>query len=279
MASFALFSHKKSEYIAKFTCLVIFIIFVLLLDKKTYIFIGLKDYIQNIFITFQVKINEFPENIKNILLDSINYDALVKQNKYLANELAIAKMQINKNYSISNEYEQLQEILQLKQTIKITTIPSKILYFSQNSSNKNTAIIEGGENKNIKINQIIISPLGLVGKISKVYVNYSEITLITSPNLLIPVQNLAGDVQAIASSNSSNNYYSSLNINYVAPNNNLKNGDILVTSGLDEIYPQGLIVGKITKISMQKNQDFLSIQASLNNITNMRYVLILSSNK
>ena len=50
-----------------------------------------------------------------------------------------------------------------------------------------------------------------------------------------------------------------LKAKYIALNEDVIEGDSLITSGLDNVFPEGYLIGKISKIKKNINQDFLDV--------------------
>ena len=53
-----------------------------------------------------------------------------------------------------------------------------------------------------------------------------------------------------------------LQAEFISLNEDVKEGDYLITSGLDNIFPEGYLIGEITKIKKDEDEDFLSVKVS-----------------
>ena len=87
------------------------------------------------------------------------------------------------------------------------------------------------------------------GKVSKVYDNYSELELITNPNSIVSART-EDDVLGIARGGDEEN-----GLLYFQPSvyeDNLTVGDEIFTSGVSDIYPEGIKLGKQKKLMTKK---------------------------
>jgi rod shape-determining protein MreC len=73
----------------------------------------------------------------------------------------------------------------------------------------------------------------------------SEVTLLTDKEQAIPVQVLRNGLRSVAYGRGQSGL---LDLRFVAPNADIQVGDVLVTSGLDGMYPAGLAVAKVTQV-------------------------------
>ena len=105
--------------------------------------------------------------------------------------------------------------------------------------------------------QVAIDEKGLLGQISFVEKNKSIITLISDPGHALLATNTRTKKRIVISGTGD---YQELKGLYVPINADIKEGDLLLTSGLDDIFPEGHMVGKILTVEMEKGIDFSEIQ-------------------
>ena len=128
--------------------------------------------------------------------------------------------------------------------------------FSDINNLNNKVYIDLGEEDNIKVNMIAVYGDYLVGKVSKVYDNYSELELITNPNSIVSART-EDDVLGIARGGDEEN-----GLLYFQPSvyeDNLTVGDEIFTSGVSDIYPEGIKLGKIEKVNDKENYAYKMI--------------------
>ncbi len=111
-------------------------------------------------------------------------------------------------------------------------------------------IVSLGSQQGIIAGQAAMDESGVIGQVTQVYPFSSEVTLITDKDLAIPIQVERNGLRAIVFGHGRDG---SIDLPYLPMNVDIREGDRLVTSGIDGIYPSGLAVAKVTRI--ERNQD------------------------
>ena len=131
-------------------------------------------------------------------------------------------------------------------------------------------VISKGSNDNIKKGNIVINENGLIGIISKVNKNSSEVKLITNSDTSISVK--INNSYGILKSKDNKLYVENIKLD-----KKINIGDKVYTSGLTSI-PEGIIIGTVSKV----NKDSLELEYILdinssNNFNNIKYVGVITS--
>jgi rod shape-determining protein MreC len=108
-----------------------------------------------------------------------------------------------------------------------------------------TIEIDQGSHDGIVPNLPVLTPDGLIGRVSSVGLTRSQVILIGDPNCRVSalVQNAAQDTGILSASGPLNS--SLADLTYLASNANLKSGEPVVTSGIGGVFPKGIPVGEI----------------------------------
>ncbi len=134
-------------------------------------------------------------------------------------------------------------------------------------------LINRGGNSGVYRSQPVITGDGVLGQVYRTGPFSSEIILITDSEHGLPVQVLRSGVRTIALGTGR---ATALELPYVPQNFDVKVGDVLVTSGLDEVFPYGLPVARITKVERDPAQPLAAITAApLARIESDREVLFI----
>lgn len=198
------------------------------------------------------------------------------------NTLFAIRNLVSENAKINQEVNQLSfENARLKSAQDENTALRKALNFAQQSPLKllpvealaldttgftQTIIIDKGSDYNIQLNQpIVVQPGLLVGKVTKVYPGSAEVTLITDPSIVINGEVVDSAARGLIKGE----HGLGLSLDLVTQNELIKTGDQVITSGLSEDFPRGLLIGKISAIR-SSNTDlfqkaFVSPAADLRN--------------
>jgi rod shape-determining protein MreC len=134
-------------------------------------------------------------------------------------------------------------------------------------------LINRGGNSGVYRAQPVITGDGVLGQVFRTGPFSSEIILITDSEHALPVQVLRSGVRTIALGTGRS---TALELPYVPQNYDVKVGDLLVTSGLDEVFPYGLPVARVTRVDRDPAQPLARITAApLARIESDREVLFI----
>jgi len=102
----------------------------------------------------------------------------------------------------------------------------------------------------------VVDESGVVGQVTRVHALLAEVTLLTDKDQAIPVQVARNGLRAVAFGGGSSGL---LELRYLAANAEIVNGDRLVTSGIDGVYPQGLPVATVTRVERDATNIFARV--------------------
>jgi len=135
-------------------------------------------------------------------------------------------------------------------------------------------VVNRGAGDGVYEGQPVLDAFGIVGQILHVGQTTSRIILITDISHAVPVRVKRNGLRLLASGSGQ---IDRLNHNFVPQSADIKVGDVLVTSGLGEKYPEGYPVSTITFVSNDESREFLRVYSSpIAEIDRLRYLLLLS---
>ena len=241
---------KKREINNKFIAVVfisisLFIIIFTVMDSKETRKLKTKilDYGSYFVYSFSTPIKTISLSYQNIM----NIYNVYNENKKLKDDVSRIELLENELISLKHENNLLKDTLNIKNTLYFDYYTAKVLVGIRSSFLK-TLVIFSGHDEKIYEGFPVISNNDLLGHVYESGKLTSRVLLITDINSRIPVTVLNKNSRIILSGNNSN-YLDILNLGDV---NNIRVGDKLVTSGDGGVYPQGIPVGKIVKISSNK---------------------------
>ena len=192
----------------------------------------------------------------------------------------------NEKYKIENEelkkqLEDMKELLDINETIADYT------YVNANVINRNldywsdTITINKGEYDGITKDMPVVIGNNLIGKIISTTTFNSTVRLITATDVVdkisIKIKNKDTYVYGILNGyNKENNTYT---IEGISQTIKIENGSIVTTTGMGDIFPAGIIIGKITGINTDNFDlsNVLEMQSDVN-FDNINYVTVLRRN-
>jgi rod shape-determining protein MreC len=126
------------------------------------------------------------------------------------------------------------------------------------SSLRQRLLINRGGRSGVYKSQPVVTGEGVLGQVFRTGPFSSEIILITDAEHALPVTVLRSGVRTIAIGTGRS---TALDLPYVPQNYDVKVGDLLVTSGLGQVFPYGLPVGRVTKVTRDPAEPLAQIQA------------------
>lgn len=199
--------------------------------------------------------------------------SLVDDNKSLHQRHEYDAAQLSQLQALQHENQQLRNLLVLPQRDEFTAQSAEIVY-AERDVFKRRVLIDKGANANVQVGQVVMDDTGIVGQITRVYPWLAEVTLITEKDHVVPVQVLRNGLRTIVFGAGDT---SQLSLRYMPISSDIQNGDLLVTSGIDGIYPPGIPVAKVVKIERDAAYPFARVTClPVAGVDRHRHLLILS---
>jgi len=116
----------------------------------------------------------------------------------------------------------------------------------------NTVLVDKGSSAGVRKFSPAVSASGLVGYVSEVYRYSSKILLLTDSNSKVSVAAQRSRARGVVQGDETNGCL----LKYVESTADMKEGDVLITSGNSRIYPEGLLVGRIEELEKRPGDLF-----------------------
>ena len=191
-------------------------------------------------------------------------------------------IQKNVNVALEEEIQELKDTLELNKTLTEYE-PLNATILSRNKSYWfNTITIDKGTSSNIEENMAVITKNGFIGKISKVYKNSSEVKLITADdiNFKVGVAIRTNGMDHYAIMNGYDKKTNTVQVTGIDKTAIINKGDIVLTSGLGELFPAGIYIGEVEEIKSDKyNLSKIISVKTKQNFDDMHYVTVLKVSK
>jgi len=171
------------------------------------------------------------------------------------------------------ENQNLRLLMDLQASIPVSFQTAEVLFDVPDPYNQRI-VIDRGQLKNVALGSPVIDAGGVVGQVTRVYPLTSEVTLLTDRDQSIPVLNSRTGARNIASGDVMAGQ-PMIELKFVPASADVKEGDLLTTSGIDGVYPAGLQVARISQIERRVDISFARIHASPLAELKGRHVLIL----
>ncbi|MEO7115359.1 MAG: rod shape-determining protein MreC [Caldimonas sp.] len=188
-------------------------------------------------------------------------------------ELARQSERAQRTDQLSKENARLRALLELRPTLDVRSQAAEILYEAADPYSRKV-IIDRGSVNNVILGSPVINEAGVLGQVTRVYLQSSEVTLLTDRDAAIPVLNSRTQVRSAAFGGAGG--AGLLEMRFMAGNADVQPGDELTTSGVDGVYPAGLKVARVAKVDRKIDTGFAHIiLAPEAPPDGVRYVLVL----
>ena len=155
------------------------------------------------------------------------------------------------------ENTRLRALLDLRPTLNVRAQTAELLYEAADPYSRKV-IIDRGVTNNVALGSPVVNEAGVLGQVTRVYLQSSEVTLLTDRDAAIPVLNRRSGARsaafggAVAASGL-------LEMRFMAGNADVQVGDVLTTSGVDGVYPPGLLVATVQAVDRKVDSGFARI--------------------
>ena len=171
------------------------------------------------------------------------------------------------------ENQNLRQLMGLQANMTVASQTAEVLFDVPDPYNQRI-VIDRGLLKNVALGSPVIDAGGVVGQVTRVYPLTSEVTLLTDRDQSIPVLNSRTGARNITSGDVLAGL-PMIELKFVPASADVKEGDLLTTSGIDGVYPAGLQVARISHIERRVDISFARIHASPLAELKGRHVLVL----
>jgi rod shape-determining protein MreC len=160
----------------------------------------------------------------------------------------VLELEIERNQLLEAEAtnQRLQELLEFRSQLPTSSITASIIAGSASTWFK-SCILDKGSADGVTKDMAVVTPLGIVGQVVAVTERTSKVLLLTDPNSGVDVLVQRSRARGIVSGSLENGTV----MKYVKRSEDVQEGDRLVTSGLDGIFPKGMMVGRVSKVKKQ----------------------------
>ncbi len=252
-----------------FIYFVIFVIFlaitVFILNKAKIVSFSLISPVLN-------TVSYIDESINNFLKYLDEKGKLIEENKNLRKRIERLKAEIIHLKYLEYENKKLKEILKFKTNYPQFIIKTgKVIGYSPNNWSE-FIYINLGENDNVNKGDLVISNGHLIGIVFETTSKGSIVMLISNKNFKIPIRTRRTKELAIYQGYNLKYGY----LKYVKPEQDIREGDLVETTDIDNRYPAGIPIGIIKKVSYNEGEVFKNVKVEINlNPLNLEYVIIV----
>jgi len=241
-------------------------------DHKMSSFETVRGYLQSIVSPLQYIANAPKQMMTWAAENVVTRQQLLEENQqYKLNELRYHEQSMQLDI-IKQENVRLRLLLASPLRSEIRKMVAEILSVNSDPYT-HQVLINRGTNDGVYEGQPVLDEQGIVGQILHVGTTSSRVILITDVTHAVPVRVQRNGIRLIASGSG---HIDRLIHNYVPHSADIKEGDLLVTSGLGGKYPEGYPVARVSVVSQDESRPFARVLSKpVAQIDRLRYLLLL----
>lgn len=165
------------------------------------------------------------------------------ENQQMHRDLSVLSGKVQEAKECIIENVRLRNLLSLKERSTYLTVASRVI--GRSPDNWHCAvIIDKGKKHGIKRGNVVINTDGLVGRVIEVTYITSKVLLVNDPEMGVSAMIQRSRHEGLISGSLS----ATLMLKYLNKETDVIAGDEIITSGLTEVYPKGILIGKVTEV-------------------------------
>ena len=220
-------------------------------------------------------LNASIEGVSNAWMRYIHLVGLEADNRILKNKIAVLQTELILYKEGYLEAQRLQKILSLQNDYHHSNITARVIGREQAALSK-TFWINKGSAHGLKSGMPVIVPPGLIGRLTDVSWHSSKVLLLIDENSNVDALIQRTRVQGIVRGAGSRGCV----VRYISKIQDVKEGDVIMTSGMSNIFPKGLLIGTVSHVDHRDVGLFLKIRVTpFVDFSTLEEVLILAADQ
>lgn len=184
--------------------------------------------------------------IKEIQESRLTMGGYKSENERLRQKIIELEKERNRLLEAEATNERLQRLLEFRAQLPAGGITASVIAGSASPWFK-SCLLDKGSADGIRKGMAVLTPLGALGRVIEVTAQTAKVLLITDPNSGVDVVVQRTRARGIVSGSLENGPI----MKYVKHSEDVQVGDRLITSGVDGVFPKGIMVGAVTAVRKQ----------------------------
>lgn len=201
-------------------------------------------------------------------------DDLLEENEALQARLLILERRALKYAALASENNELRQLLNSSEVLDDRVVVGEVVAVSPDPFS-HEIVINKGSRDGLSVGQAILDANGLMGQVQQTSSFTSRVLLVSDSSHAVPVEVVRNGLRAVLLGNGDTD---SLELVHVPDTADIREGDLLVSSGLGGRFPKGYPVAEVRSIEKEPGEPFVKIQASpMADLNRSRLVLVVFS--
>ncbi len=197
--------------------------------------------------------------------------SVVRENEALKRNLRAAAEKNKDKIEVELSNSRLRNLLNLKQSMNLEMVACEVIAKDPSSVFK-TVIIDKGESDGLKVGLPVVAPEGIIGQIIQTAYHYAKVLLVIDGNSAVDAMVQRTRARGMVKGGSQG----ICRLDYVLWKDDVQIGDVVISSGLDGVFPKGLRLGSVSDIVRQHSGIFQDVSVrSFVNFEKLEEVMVL----
>jgi rod shape-determining protein MreC len=220
---------------------------------------------------------QYLANVPGVMLDwsaeaFATRNMLELQNKELLRQQLVMSERLQRFEHVRQENERLRALLGSPVHMDSRKMVAEVMEVASDPF-RQFVVLNHGSQTGIYVGQPVVDAQGVVGQVVEVSEFTSRVLMVSDTTHGIPVRVTRNDVRAIANGMGD---IDQIELRHVAKSTDIIVGDLLVTSGLGNRFPEGYPVARVISVSRDDGQSYAVVYAQpLAALDRIRYVLLI----
>ncbi len=198
-------------------------------------------------------------------------NALTQENEDLRRQNAELRFSLLEFGRLKAENEQLQQMAGVRNTVKTASVISMVIGETADAFTHRLQV-SAGTRDGIEPGMPVFDEHGVLGQVSRVRADRSEVTLLSDPAMQFPVLLPRSGLRCVTRASGSDR---TAELMFVPAAADIEEGDEVQTSGIDRVFPPHLPVGTVSRVERIQGDAFLRVTLRLSADSSVsRYVMI-----
>jgi rod shape-determining protein MreC len=217
----------------------------------------------------------WPTATRNWLIENLaNRGTLLEENAHLREKQVFLNAQLQKLITLEAENRRLRSLLE-----SVVDAPERMLIAELLAVDfdpyRHHILINRGRQHGVHVGQPVLDQQGVIGQIIRADFLTATVILITDPNHALPIQSNRTGIRTLALGTG---HFQKLELPHVPNHEDVRVGDLLITSGLGGRFPHGYPVGVVTEVQFDPGSPFARIIARpVARLDRIREVMLLEN--
>lgn len=190
-------------------------------------------------------------------------------------KMTLMGQRANQAEQLALENGRLRQLLALRDRLETPAQAAEVIYDTADPYTRRV-VIDRGQMGGVMLGAPVMDEAGVLGQVTRVFPLVSEVTLLVDRDQAIPVLNVRTGARGVAYGDPVAGHGGGMELRFMPANADVREDDLLTTSGVDGLYPSGLPVARVLRVERRADSAFARVYCTpLAQVQGARHVVVL----